>query len=114
MLKDRLISETDAVKRMQEIGVDAPGIRIMRDKSIFRIIYLVKVKPAIANIIKETMLSAGGDAAVNKLACACKVRYTDMILMGTKAQYKYLLKRLKFQPYNAKNIIGRIKNLLVD
>ena len=111
-MKDKLIPESEAVKEMRRIRVDTNGIKIMKDKTIFRIIRLVKIKAPMANIIKENMLSAGGDAAVHKLTCACKVPATDMLLMGTIGQYKHLLERLKLQPYGGKEIVKRIKEAL--
>lgn len=111
-MKDKILSEKMAVKEMQRIGVDKKGIEIMKEKAIFRLIRITKVKPALANIIKESMLSAGGDAALHKLSCACKVEYTDVLLMGNIAQYKHLLKNLKQQPYGGKEIRRRICDML--
>lgn len=110
--KDRCIKEKEAVREMQRIGADPAGIKIMRDKAIFRLIRLTRVKPAMANIIKEGMLSAGGDAALHRLTCACKVECTDILLMGTLAQYKHLLNNLKRQPYGGKDIRKRAVELL--
>ena len=108
-LKDKIIGEKSAVYEMKRIGADPYGIKIMKDKSIFRIIRITSIKTPLANILKEGMLSAGGDAAVHKLACACKVARTDVLLLGTVAQYKRLIERLKLQPYGGKDIVKRIK-----
>lgn len=108
----KLIKEKDAVKEMKKIGVDPYGIKIMKDKTIFRLIKITKIKPPLANIIKESMLSAGGDAALHKLSCACKVEYTDVLLMGTLSQFKHLLGNLKKQPYGGKEIRRRICDIL--
>lgn len=111
-MKDKIIKEKGAIKEMQRIGVDPLGIRIMKEKGIFRLIRLTKIRPAMANIIKEDMLSAGGDAAIHKLTCACKVEYTDVLLMGTITQYRHLLNNLKQQPYGGKEMRKRIMALL--
>lgn len=110
--KDRRIREKDAVKEMQRIGVDPAGIKIMKEKAAFRIIRLIGIRPAMANIIKEGMLSAGGEAALHRLACACRVDYTDILLMGTIAQYRHLLNNLGQQPYGGKGIGRRICGVL--
>lgn len=110
--KDSIIKEKDAVKAMKQIGADPHGIKIMKNKAKFRLIKLTKVKPGLASIIKENMLSAGGDAAVHKLNCSCKVEYTDILLMGTIAQYNHLLNNLKRQPYGGKETYRRIRKLL--
>lgn len=111
-MKDKIIIEKQAVKEMREIGVDPYGMKIMKNKTAFRLIKLAKIKPALANIIKESMLSAGGDAALHKLCCACKVRYTDVLLMGTIAQYKHLLDNIEKQPYGGKEIRRRLCDIL--
>ncbi|MCS4521338.1 hypothetical protein JTS97_02945 [Clostridium botulinum] len=48
-----------------------------------------------ANIIKQEILALGGDCAVNKYCINCKVETSDIILLGTKRQYKKLLQKLK-------------------
>lgn len=111
-MKGKIIKEKDAVTEMQRIGVDPAGIKIMKDKAVFRLIRFTRVRPALANIIKEGMLSAGGDAAIHKLSCACKVEYTDVLLMGTIAQYRHLLRNLKYQPYGGNQIRRRICDIL--
>jgi len=111
-MKDKIVNEKKSVTEMQKLGADPMGIKIMRDKSIFKLIKIYSIKPALANIIKEDMLSAGGDAAVHKLSCACKVDKTDILLMGTLAQYKHLLSDLSYQPYGGKDVCSRIKKLL--
>lgn len=111
-VRDKVIPEKQAVAEMKRIGVDPYGIKIMKDKAIFRLIRLADIRPAMANIIKEDMLSAGGEAAIHKMCCACKVDATDVLLMGTIAQYKHLLGDLGKQPYRGEEIAKRIKKLL--
>lgn len=112
MSRDKLIREKDVIGEMKRIGVDPVGIKLMINKSIFRIIRLKNIKSPLANIIKEDMLSAGGEAAVHKMVCACKVKTTDILIMGTLNQYKHLLERLKMQPYDGRDVAKRIKKLL--
>jgi dihydropteroate synthase len=111
-MKHKIINERNVIKELKNIGADPMGIEIMKHKAVFRIIKLYGIKPALANIIKEDMLSAGGEAAVHKLSCACKVEKTDIILMGTLAQYKHLLSDLSYQPYGGRDVYSNIKKLL--
>lgn len=111
-MKDKIVKEKGAIMEMEKLGADPYGIKIMKDKTIFRLIKLTKIKPALANIIKESMLSAGGDAALHKLCCACKVEHTDVLLMGTIRQYKQLLNNIEKQPYGGKEIRRRICDIL--
>lgn len=111
-MKDKVIKEREAIKVMEKIGADPCGIKIMKDKAVFRLVCLKKIKPALANIIKESMLSSGGDAALHKLCCACKVEYSDVLIMGTIAQYKHLLKNIERQPYGGKEIRRRLWDIM--
>jgi dihydropteroate synthase len=49
--------------------------------------------PKQANIIKQEMLSKGGDAAVTRGTVDASVPKTDMLLMGTEKQYQALFKK---------------------
>jgi len=109
---DKIIKESGSEREMKKIGVDPAGIKIMKEKSVFKLVKLCGIKPALANIIKESMLSAGGDAALHKLACACKVESTDILLMGTIKQYRHLLQNLDYQPFGGKEASRRISRLL--
>lgn len=111
-LQDKIVAEKEAVAEMRRIGTMRSGISIMKEKSKFRLLRLTQIRSPLANIMKENMLSAGGEAAVHKYSCACKVEYTDVLLMGTVAQYKHLLGNLKYQPFGGKKAASRIKILL--
>ncbi|HNY11176.1 MAG TPA: dihydropteroate synthase [Candidatus Wallbacteria bacterium] len=66
-----------------------------------------------ANIIKQEMLSAGGDCAIHKNCVDCKIEKSDIILLGTKKHYKNLIAKLKSENYfNLKNIIRELSEFL--
>lgn len=111
-MKDKRIKENEAVKEMRRIGADSMGVKIMKKKTRYRLIRLTNIRSPLANIIKESMLSRGGDAAVHKLSCACRVQYTDVLIMGTVSQIEHLINKLKIQPYGGKKIIARIRKYL--
>jgi dihydropteroate synthase len=111
-MKDAIISENNAVKEMKRIKVDPMGVEIMKDKAVFRVIRLENIRSPMANIIKEQMLSEGGDAAVHTLVISCKIKLSDVILMGTIAQYKKFMEKMRLQPMEGKDIADRVKKLL--
>lgn len=111
-MKDAVISEKDAVKEMKRIKVDPYGIKLMKDKAVFRNIRLENIRSPMANILKEQMLSAGGDAAVHTLVVSCKIEHSDVLLMGTLAQYKKVIEKMNLQPMEGKEIAKRIGRLL--
>jgi len=58
------------------------------------------------------MLSRGGDVAISRDVGSFKASATDLIIMGTLAQFVRLVKKLEHQPYDCKKIASEIKILL--
>ena len=111
-MKDTIVSEKDAVKEMRRIKVDPMGIKIMKDKAVFRNIRLGGIRSPMANILKEQMLSEGGEAAVHGLVISCGIDKSDVLLMGTLSQYKKVITKMRMQPMEGKQIAKRIEKLL--
>jgi dihydropteroate synthase len=63
-----------------------------------RVLLLEGVKIYIANILKQTMLSFGGDVAVHRGVIAGSVDYSDCVLMGDLRHYRKLVEKLHAQP----------------
>lgn len=89
---------------LAKIGCDEPGVRIMGPKAVFRAVKIENVPLKAAIILKEEMLARGGEAAVNKGVAALSVDETDVLLLGTLAQYRSLLKVLAIQPFRLKQV----------
>ena len=111
-MKDAVIPEKQVEKELQRINLYPGGLEIMRDKATFRILRLDSIRAPMANMIKEEMLSAGGDAAVHWQTIACKVKTTDVIMLGTIQQYKRFIDKMKAQPFEGKEIAKRVQKLL--
>lgn len=93
---------------MERIGVDPAGIRIMAPKHFHYNIKLEGLTPAQANIIKQEMLSMGGDAAVARGVASCSVERSGAILSGTLAQFTKLAGKLNCQPFGLPALSERI------
>jgi dihydropteroate synthase len=96
--------EASAIFR--KIGVDPYGIDAMARKTININILLEKQPCKIANIIKQEMLSIGGDAAVARGSVACSTPVSDILMMGTLKQILTLAKKIEKQPFGL-NLIAR-------
>jgi len=105
-------TKEQAREEMQKIG--SQGIGIMEKKAIFKAVKLHSVRNAIANIIKQEMLSIGGEAAVNKGTVNCSVPETDVILMGTLKHYDLLIRKLKVQVSESKEIADELEEVLKE
>ncbi len=105
----KLIQEKDVKKEMQAIGADDWAVEYMLDKAKFRILKIENVRNAIANILKQEMLSIGGDIAVNKGCVNCSVETSDVLIMGTVRQIRKLINKMNNQVSESKNIAEEIK-----
>lgn len=65
-----------------------------------------------ANILKQEMLSLGGDAAVARGTVCCSVSHTDVLLMGTPKQLAALPQRLAAQPFGLAAVGEELSMLL--
>ena len=102
----------DAKKQLQQIGSDPAGVEIMKEKAIFRVIYLSNVQTKAANLIKQTFLAKGGDAAVSRATADLSAVYTDVMVFATLRQYRQALRQLKMQPWGLRIIAEHMEALL--
>jgi dihydropteroate synthase len=102
----------DAAVIFKKIGVDPYGIDAMASKTINVNILLEDQPCKIANIIKQEMLSVGGDAAVARGSVSCSVLVSDILIMGTLKQILALVKKIEKQPFGLNFIAGNIVELL--
>lgn len=105
----KIISENNVLDELEQIGVDNYAINYLHEKSLFRILKLNDISSPTANIIKQEMLSVGGEVAVNKGCINCSAEKSDILVMGTLKQIKELIEKLGFQGQECKKIAGEIK-----
>jgi len=98
---------------MKDINVDGYGIKIMLPKAIAHLVKLHSVSNITANILKQEMLSLGGDVAVASGALTGQTRKTDCLLMGTLSQFNRLQDKLARQPFGL-NGLARELSLTLD
>ena len=87
----------DAKCELEKINVSSQGVEVMAPKAIGLSIKLTDVKLGAANILKQEMLSIGGDAAVARGVVNGKLEFSDMILLGNLDKIKKLVKKLNHQ-----------------
>lgn len=89
---------------LKKIGVDPYGVDAMLPKTININILLENKSCRTANIIKQEMLSVGGDAAVARGSVGNSVSSTDVLIMGTIKQINALAEKLIKQPFGINQI----------
>ena len=96
---------------IESVGADDKAPSIMGPKAVYRCIKLKGIRCIAANLIKQEMLSKGGEAAVSRESLYSE-GYTDVILMGTIKHYRQLIKKLRMQPFGLKEVAQEIENIL--
>jgi len=84
---------------LESIGVHKASLPVFANKNQILPLKLLQVRTPAANIIKQEMLAAGGDAAVPTGCVLNKDKYSDVLLLGTRKHYNLLLKKLELMPY---------------
>ena len=107
-----ILSREEAVEILQRIGVDPYGIGAMAPKAVNINILLEEQPCKIANILKQEMLSLGGDAAVARGSVACSVEATDVLIMGTLKQLSGLAAKIGKQPFGLNLIAHDISEII--
>ena len=84
---------------MKKVGTHRASYKIFKNKAEIIPLKVFQLPAPGANILKQEMLSAGGDAVVHKNVINCQVETSDVILLGTRKHYNILLDKLKLMPY---------------
>ncbi|AGA67656.1 Dihydropteroate synthase [Desulfitobacterium dichloroeliminans LMG P-21439] len=108
----KLDNETESKKAMEIIGSDPGGIAQMAGKPLGRALKIENVPLHVAHILKQEMLSLGGDAAVHRNVIVNKIEATDMLLVGTVKQFRKLSQKLLAQPFGLKDLGKTLRSLL--
>ena len=85
-------------KTLLNIGVDPHSVDILLAKTVQRFLLLTGVRPYMANILKQTMLSIGGDVAVHRDVISGKIERSNCLIIGDLRHYRRLLEKLNHQP----------------
>lgn len=101
------------VKEMNLIGSDPGGIALMAPKGETLLIRVSNVSLKAANVLKQEMLARGGDAAVHMKVSMLAIDESDVLLVGTRRQYRDVLRKLRSQPFGLKRLGSEIEQLLV-
>ncbi len=103
----------EARRELEKIGVSSQGVNAMASKAISLIIKLENVRVGAANILKQEMLSIGGDAAVARGVVNGVTDYSEVILLGSADKIKKLIRKLDNQTiFNLPRIQTDLKKLL--
>lgn len=109
-----ITSPTRAEDELRRVGVDRSGVEAMLPKMETVNLLVEGIECKVANILKQEMLSIGGDVAVARGSVACSIESTDAILIGTPKQMGRLADKLAPQPFGLGEISEHIRRLLAN
>ncbi len=93
-----ITNANEAIHQIREVGVDPTGVKLMEGKTLHLNLKIEEIDPRIANILKQEMLSLGGDVAVDRRGLDCSNKQTGALLMGTQKQFEKLILKLEQYP----------------
>jgi dihydropteroate synthase len=103
----------EAKAAIRKIGCDPRGIEIMAPKAISKVIEMENITMQDALIIKQDMLSIGGDVAIPRSAFELKDEKGTILIMGNIKQLRELVRKLD-RHYSRIKEISREISLLLD
>jgi dihydropteroate synthase len=102
-----------ARKFITEIGCDPRSIDIMAPKAVFRALIIEGVSPVDAVIIKQDMLSIGGEVAIPKNVFERK-EDCRILVMGTLRQLENLVDKLYRHHPRIRKIANELKKFVEE
>lgn len=111
----RLISSRNSStieKYLSQAGVDPEGIAIIRSKTERLVIRVDGVPAAAANIIKQQLLSMGGDAAVHRDVISGAPPLSTIYIVTDKRRIDTLREKLAHQPFGLAELGEDISTLI--
>jgi dihydropteroate synthase len=111
----RLLSVDDlgeAYARLDELRPSEQGRAIMAPKMIGRVVRVDNVDTKAANILKQNMLSIGGEVSLPREVFDYGGVKVSAVISGNLKHYKQLISKLKRQPFGLKALALELEQLL--
>ena len=102
----------DVQRVMTRARVSGQGIHLMSNKALFRVVRVSGLDVRAANILKQEMLSRGGEVATSREVYQLGGGDADCLIMGTLTQFERLLPKLKQQPFGLRALADSIEAAL--
>jgi dihydropteroate synthase len=104
----------DARRLLEELGSDKGGVAIMSRKMKYAVVSVENVQARAANLIKQVMLSKGGECATPRDVLLKSSEPVRVLMMGTVTQFRQAVKNLSVQPFGLAGLSDELKALLRD
>lgn len=95
----RFLDAAELAAALGKLGADARSLPFFDNRREIKALCVPGVDARAANVIKQELLSRGGDAAVHANVINMGVERSDCILFGTKKQLFFLTEKLTAMPW---------------
>jgi dihydropteroate synthase len=102
----------EAFARLDELRPSEQGRAIMAPKMVSRVVRVDNVDTKAANILKQNMLSIGGEVSLPREVFDYGGVKVSAIISGNIKHYKQLISKLKRQPFGLKALAVELEELL--
>jgi len=110
----RVQGADDARRLLDELGTDTGGAAIMSKKMVHVVISIENVQARAANLIKQIMLSKGGECATSRDTLLKTTEPVNVIIMGTVKQLSQANSNFSVQPFGLKALSEELKAMMRD
>ena len=97
---------------LRALGVSEPGVPHLLRRMDAMCLRVEGLDARAASILKQDLLSVGGDVALPDTVSRFVPGPVNALLMGTRREFGYLVKGLKAQPYGLKGLSAEIEACL--
>jgi len=104
----------DLVRELESLNVDKGGIALMAPKAKLHLLRLRALQSPAANILKQELLSIGGDCATSSTVILGEEKSQDIMIMATQRQLQKLAPKLKAQPFGLKQVARQVDGFLKE
>ena len=102
----------EIAREIERTGSDPEGVGIMTRKGRIYAVWLDDVPLKASPLLKQEMLSAGGDASHARGVADHSVGSSPTLLLATWGQYRRILPKLKRQPFSLKEVADEVDRAL--
>lgn len=101
------------LEEISAIGADKGSLPILTEKAEIIPLKITGLRAPAANIIKQELLSAGGDAVTPRGCVNCALETCDILMLATLRQYRRLLGKISAMPYfGLREVTARLEDML--
>jgi dihydropteroate synthase len=102
----------DIERELRRADTEEAGVQIMAPKADWYALRIENVRGKAASLLKQLMLSAGGEACVSRRVAAFDDTPLPVVLSGDRRHYRRVCRTLRAEPFGLPALAGEIETVL--